>query len=173
MESGPAEEEQMGLYVDYNLYTVGVLVSIFPNQVDYIGWDAPLWLVARPIPRALWPGKPDGSNVSVESVLGLEGVTIAATFVGESYMAAGLPGVIVTALLIGMLAQWWTRKAFSAESGFGILVYGSGFFAVVITMRSIYLLPVAVLPTVAAIVLGHTLRPPPAPSGPLLPRHAQ
>ncbi len=173
VESGPAEEEQMGLYVDYNLYTVGALVSIFPNQIDYIGWDAPLWLVARPIPRALWPGKPDGSNVSIESVLGLEGVTIAATFVGESYMVAGLLGVIVTALLIGMLAQWWTRKAFSAESGFGILVYGSGFFAVVITMRSVYLLPVAVLPTVAAIILGYMLRPPPAPSGPLLPRHAQ
>jgi hypothetical protein len=174
MESGPDDaDEEMGLYVDYNLYTVGALVSIFPNQVDYIGWDAPLWFVARPVPRVLWPGKPDGSSVSVENVFGVEGVTIAATFVGESYMAAGLLGVIVTAVLIGMLAQWWTRKAFSAESGFGILIYGSGFFAVVITMRSVYLLPVAILPTIAAAVLGHTLRRPPAPSGPLLPRHAQ
>jgi oligosaccharide repeat unit polymerase len=159
MESEPAdEEEQMSLYVDYNLYTVSALVSIFPDQADYIGWQAPLWLVARPIPRALWPGKPDGSAVSPENVFGIEGVTIAATFVGESYMAAGLFGVTVAALLIGMMAQWWTRKAFSPESGFGILIYGSGFFALVITMRSMYWLPVAILPTVAAIVLGQFLR---------------
>jgi hypothetical protein len=158
MESGPAEEEQTGVYVDYNLYTVSALVSIFPDQADYIGWDAPLWLIARPIPRALWPGKPDGSAVSVENVLGVEGLTIAATFVGESYMAAGLFGVCLAALLIGMMAQWWTRKAFSAKSAFGILIYGSGFFAVVISMRSIYWLPVAILPTLAAVVLGYFLR---------------
>jgi len=157
MESGPAGEEQVSLYVDYDLYTVSALMSIFPDQVDYIGWDAPLWLIARPIPRALWPGKPDGSAVSPENALGIEGLTIAATFVGESYMAAGLFGVTVAALLLGMLAQWWTRKAFSSESGFGILIYGSGFFAVVIGMRSIYWLPAAILPTIAAVILGRSL----------------
>jgi oligosaccharide repeat unit polymerase len=169
-ESGP-EEEEMTLYVDYDLYAVASLVSVFPEQNDYIGWDAPIWMVARIIPRALWPGKPDGSSVSVENVFGVEGVTIAATFVGESYMAAGLFGVILAALLVGLLARWWTRKAFSAESGFGILIYGSGFFAVVITMRSMYWLPVAVLPTLAAAILGHSLLRPQAVSGPLLPRH--
>ena len=106
----------------------------------------------------LWPGKPDGSKVSIENILDLEGLTIAATFVGESYVAGGLFGVVLASVLVGILAQWWTRKAFSPESGFGILIYGSGFFAVVITMRSMYWLPVAILPTVAAVVLGHFLR---------------
>ena len=170
VESGSAEDEEVGLYVDYNLYTIGALVSIFPDHADYIGWDAPLWLIVRPIPRALWPGKPDGSAVSVENVFGVEGITIAATFVGESYMAAGLIGVIIVALLVGMLAQWWTRKAFSPESGFGILIYGSGFFAIVIAMRSMYLLPVAILPTVGAAVLGRSLRRRTVISGPLLAR---
>jgi len=170
VETSSESDEEMILYVDYNLYTVGSLVDIFPEQRDYIGWDAPLWLVARPVPRALWPGKPDGSAVSVENVFGVESMTIAATFVGESYMAAGLFGVTLAALLVGMMAQWWTRKAFSAKSGFGILIYGSGFFAIVITMRSMYLLPVAILPTMAAAVLGHNLRRSPAASGPLLAR---
>ena len=167
------EEEEMSLYVDYNLYNVGALVNIFPNHANYIGWKAPLWIIARPIPRVLWPGKPDGSAVSVEGVLGLEGLTIAATFIGESYMAGGLIGVVVAGVLLGMLAQWWTRKAFSAVSGFGILIYGSGFFAVVITMRSMYWLPVAILPTLAAVVLGHVVRRPSAMNQPLLPRHAR
>ena len=152
------EDEEMTLYVDYNLYTVGALMNIFPRQVPYIGLDSPLWLIARPIPRVLWPGKPDGSKVSIENILDLEGLTIAATFVGESYVAGGLFGVVLASVLVGILAQWWTRKAFSPESGFGILIYGSGFFAVVITMRSMYWLPVAILPTIAAVVLGHFLR---------------
>ncbi len=152
------EDEEMTLYVDYNLYTVGALMNIFPRQVPYIGLDSPLWLIARPIPRVLWPGKPDGSKVSIENILDLEGLTIAATFVGESYVAGGLFGVVLASVLVGILAQWWTRKAFSPESGFGILIYGSGFFAVVITMRSMYWLPVAILPTLAAVVLGHFLR---------------
>jgi oligosaccharide repeat unit polymerase len=170
MESGSQDEEEMTLYVDYNLYVVGNLVSIFPAHKDYIGWDAPLWLVARPIPRALWPGKPDGSNVSVENVLGIEGVTIASTFVGESYVAAGLFGVALAGVLVGMMAQWWTRKAFCPESAFGILIYGSGFFAIVITMRSMYWLPVAILPTLAAAILGQKLQRRPAVNGPLLAR---
>jgi oligosaccharide repeat unit polymerase len=166
------EEEEMTLYIDYNLHAVGALVSVFPNQVPYIGWQAPLWMVARPIPRALWPGKPDGSAVSPENVFGLEGVTVAATFVGESYMSAGLLGVIIAAVLVGMLARWWTQKAFSRESGFGILIYGSGFFAIVITMRSMYLLPVAILPTIAAAVLGHFLRRSPERGPVSIARHA-
>src|SRR6266487_3433052 len=157
-DTGSPDEEEMTLYVDYDLYVVACLVSVFPAQQDYIRWQAPLWLVARPIPRALWPRKPDGSAVSVENVFQVEGVTVAATFVGESYMAAGLFGVLLASLLIGMMAQWWTRKAFSAKSAFGILIYGSGFFAVVITIRSIYWLPVAILPTLAAVVVGYFLR---------------
>ena len=84
----------------------------------------------------------------------MEDLTVASTFVGESYMAAGVFGSVITAFLLGILAQWWTKKAFCTTSDFGILIYGSGFFAVVITMRSLYWLPVALLPTVAAIVMG-------------------
>jgi hypothetical protein len=157
-QTGPPEEqEEMTLYVDYDLYVVSSVVSIFPHQVPYVGWQAPLWMIARPIPRALWPGKPDGSSVSLENIFGVEGLTISSTFVGESYMAAGLFGVILTSLLVGMGAQWWTRRAFSTKSTFGILIYGSGFFAVVISMRSMYWLPVTILPTIAAAIIGYAL----------------
>jgi hypothetical protein len=56
--------------------------------------------------------------------------------------------------VLGWLATYWTRKAFSIQADFGILLYGSGFFAVVITMRSLYMLPVASLPVLAVVVLG-------------------
>jgi oligosaccharide repeat unit polymerase len=145
------------LYVDYNLYAVSQLVTVFPNYVDYIGWDGPIWLLVRPVPRFLWRNKPLGESVTPESALGSEGATISCTFIGESYMVAGLTGVIVTAFGLGMLARWWTKKVFSKHSDLGILIYGSGFFAIAITMRSIYMLPVAILPTIFAAIIGYWL----------------
>jgi hypothetical protein len=139
---------EAGLHVDYNLYVVSELMTIFPSYINYIGWDGPIWFVARPVPRALWPGKPLGANVAAENVVESQGASLSCTFVGESYMVAGLAGVIVTAFGIGMLARWWTKKVFSTHSDLGIVIYGSGFFAVAITMRSIYALPVAILPTI-------------------------
>jgi hypothetical protein len=154
-------------FVDYNLLSISGLVTIFPDQHPYLGWEVPEWLAVRVVPRALWPGKPDGANVSPNLYLETSPLTtISATFVGEAYMGFGLIGSIVTGLLLGWLATFWTRKAFSIRSDFGILLYGSGFFAVAITMRSLYMLPVAALPVVAVAVLGsvakgkHTVRKP-------------
>ena len=153
---------EAGLHVDYNLYVVAELITIFPGYLNYIGWDGPIWFVARPVPRVLWPGKPRGANVAAENVVESEGASLSCTFVGESYMVAGLAGVIATAFGIGMLARWWTKKVFSTHSDLGIVIYGSGFFAVAITMRSIYALPVAILPTIflAATSYWLTLRLP-------------
>jgi len=139
---------EAGLHVDYNLYVVSELITIFPSSIDYIGWDGPVWFVVRPVPRVLWPDKPLGANVAAEDVVESQGASLSCTFIGESYMIAGLAGVIVTAFAIGMLARWWTKKVFSSHSDLGIVIYGSGFFAVAITMRSVYALPVAILPTI-------------------------
>ncbi len=148
------DEEAKSLFVDYNIYALSRLTTIFPHDKDYIGSAVPLWILARPVPRVLWPGKPDGTQVSVESALGEEGLTIACTFIGECYMAAGLFGVVLAGLAIGLLARWWTCKAYSLASDFGILIYTSGFFSVVISMRSIYMLFVAILPTLAICLVG-------------------
>jgi hypothetical protein len=150
-ESGAPDK----FFVDYNLLSIAGLVAVFPEHYPYLEWEVPEWLFVRVVPRALWPGKPDGTAISPDSYLDAgPTTTISATFVGEAYMGFGLAGSIVAGLLLGWLAALWTRKAFSVRSDFGILLYGSGFFAVVITMRSLYMLPVASLPVLAVAVLG-------------------
>ncbi len=146
--------DDIGIYVDYNLWSLLRVTEIFPQKTPYLGWKVPTWLLARPVPRFLWPGKPDGQDVSPETHIGFVGATVTATFIGDTYMAAGIWGVMVAGLGLGWLWQWWTQKAFSLKSDFGIVIYGSGFFAASITMRSLYMLPVAVLPTVTALVMG-------------------
>ena len=154
-EEGASAEKEENFFVDYNFYVVAALTSLFPRPYDYLGLQVPLWLVVRPVPRAFWPEKPDGESVSPQMYLGVrEGTTISATFIGEAYMSAGLFGVIIAGLGLGYFCQWWTQKAFSPQSNFGIVIYGSGFFAVAITMRSMYMLTVALLPTLAVAVAG-------------------
>ena len=149
------------VFVDDNLVAIAGITRYFPklNGGKYLGFEIPYLALIRPIPRAIWPGKPIGMSISVEQVFNAKGVTIAATFVGEAYMSGGLFAVAIEGMLLGILATFWNRFASPRNSELGLLVYSSGFFAVTITMRSFFSLTTALLPSAAGIVLGKYLLP--------------
>jgi len=150
----PLNKPERTLFVDYNLYAICRLVQVFPHKKPYLGFEIPYTALIRPIPRAIWKGKPEGLSSSIEDALGVEGLTIAASFVGEAYMSGGLIAVLVTGLFFGGLTGWWNFLAAARNSELGILIYASGFFAAVISMRSLFVFTTALLPTVAALVIG-------------------
>ncbi len=149
-----ALESEGEFFIDYNLYVICELTEVFPKRYQYMGWEIPYLAIIRPIPRAIWPGKPEGMSLSIEEVLGAEGLTLASSFVGEAYVSFGFGGVFATGLFFGAIFGWWSRLASPRNSDFGVLVYASGFFAAVISMRSLFVFTTAVLPTVGAIVIG-------------------
>ena len=69
-------------------------------------------------------------------------------------MSGGMIAVLVTALFFGLLTGWWNFLASARNSELGILIYASGFFASVISMRSLFVFTTALLPTAAALVIG-------------------
>lgn len=148
------ESRERTLFVDYNLFAICKLVEIFPDRRPYLGWEIPYNAIIRPIPRALWRGKPEGLSTSIEDALGVSGLTIAASFVGEAYMAGGFVAVLLTGLFFGTITGWWSSLASTRNSELGILIYASGFFAAVISMRSLFVFTTALLPTLAAVVGG-------------------
>ncbi len=151
----PAETgAEREMFVDYNLYAICRLIETFPKNVHYLGWEIPYAAIIRPIPRAIWPSKPEGLTSSIEDALGVENMTISATFVGEAYMSGGLFAVALAGLAFGALFGWWNYIASLRNSEMGILIYSSGFFAAVISMRSMLVFTTALLPTGAAILLG-------------------
>ncbi len=150
----PPLSQERTFFVDYNLYAIARLIEVFPAKVDYLGWEIPYQALIRPIPRAIWSGKPEGLSSSIEDALGMEGLTIAASFAGEAYRSGGLIAVGLIALCFGALTGWWSHLASPQNSELGILIYASGFFATVISMRSLYVYTTALLPTVAALVIG-------------------
>jgi hypothetical protein len=63
--------------------------------------------------------------------------------------------VFLTGSVFGAVAGWWNRLGRGDNSPFGHLVFASGFFAAVISMRSMFVFTTAILPTIAALLLGN------------------
>lgn len=157
VEEGTSEptDDTKTLVVDQNLLTISALTAAFPERYDYLGLEIPYNALIHPIPRALWAGKPTGLSVSIEQAAGVaEGVTLAATFVGEAYISGGYLAVLGASLLLGALGARWNRLGQNARSNFDIALYASGFFAAALAMRSILWVSVAMLPTLALWVYG-------------------
>ena len=146
--------EQKTLFVDYNLWAITQLVDVFPAHHDFLGWEVPYLALIRPIPRAIWPSKPEGMSLSIEDALGAEGMTVAASFAGEAYMAGGMIAVFACGIFFGAATGWWSHLSSPKNSEMGLLIYASGFFAAVISMRSLFVFTTALMPTVAGLVIG-------------------
>ncbi len=151
------EKTEQTFFVDYNLYVISRLIAVFPERHDYLGFEIPYLSIIRPIPRAIWSGKPEGLSLSIEDAVGVEGLTLASSFIGEAYMSGGPFGVLLTGLVFGMFNAWWNRLARPDNSSLGYLVFASGFFAAVISMRSMFVFTTAMLPTIMTLVLGNWL----------------
>ena len=151
------EERQYNtLYIDHNMVNISNLTNVFPDVVDYLGLEIPYQSIIKPIPRALWPGKPEGLSTSIEAALGSnDGVTtLACTFVGEAYMAFGLVGVLIAGLFFGAAAGWWNQVGQNSDSSFSQILYASGFLCAAMSMRSLLVMVPFMLPTLAMWIIG-------------------
>jgi oligosaccharide repeat unit polymerase len=142
------------LYVDHNMVVLSTLTAAFPAQHEFLGLEIPYVGLIHPIPRVLWPGKPDGLSVSVESIVGTDQATIACTFIGEAYMSGGILAVILASLGFGAAAEMWNRVGRKSNSGFSQVLYASGFFCAAITMRSSMWMTVTMLPSIGLWCYG-------------------
>ncbi|NET72754.1 MAG: hypothetical protein F6K62_18030, partial [Sphaerospermopsis sp. SIO1G2] len=118
------------------------------------GLELLIVFLTKPIPRVLWPGKPEGLSISIEEVVGAKGWTVAATYIGESYMMGGIIAVILMSLSLGILANWWSRTAAFHTTGYGIVVNSLGFFTAAISMRSLIVFTTSMLPIMGLVFIA-------------------
>ncbi|BAT55532.1 hypothetical protein NOS3756_45200 [Nostoc sp. NIES-3756] len=145
------QKVQENFAVDYNLGAIGIIVDAFPQKYNFLGFELLYVFASKPIPRALWPGKPEGLSISIEEVTGAAGWTVSTTYIGEAYMMGGVIAVILMSLSIGMLASWWTRTAAFYNTGYGVVINALGFFTGALAMRSIAFFTTSILPILALI----------------------
>lgn len=150
-----AERSPDTLFIDRNMTIISRLTELFPSVYEFLGVEVPLNGLSHPIPRVIWPGKPEGLSVSIEAALGANpnAVTFASTFIGESYISGGLLGVVLCGLLFGAAAEMWNRVG-RTNSSFAQLLYASGFFCAALSMRSFQWTTVTMLPTLALWLYG-------------------
>jgi oligosaccharide repeat unit polymerase len=131
------EDRPINIFVDYNMINISRLTEVFPNPIGFLGFEIPYNAIIRPIPRLLWPGKPEGLSTGIEDALGAgDSVTLSCTFVGEAYMSYGFPAVLIFSLLFGAAAERWNRVGAGMNPRFARVVYASGFLCAAVGMRS-------------------------------------
>lgn len=138
------------VFVDMNLVNIAKLTEVFPASVPFLGLEVPYIALIRPIPRAFWPGKPEGLSFGIEEAIGTDQrMTLSATFVGELWMAGGFVAVGIAGLAFGAAAARWNRIGAYASSKLRLVLFASGLFAAGICMRSFLSIAPAILPTLA------------------------
>ncbi|HWV81868.1 MAG TPA: O-antigen polymerase [Hyphomicrobiaceae bacterium] len=147
-----AVERTDRVFVDMNILNIAGLIQVFPDQHDYLGLEVPFIAAIRPIPRVLWSGKPEGLSISIEEVLGAQGWTLSATYVGELWMAGGLFAVVLASLIFGAAGARWNRLGATAQGNLDKIVFATGFFAAGLGMRSFLGVAPAILPTLALYI---------------------
>ncbi len=147
-------ETDSGYFVDYNLWRLSQMVEAFPERYPHIGWNLPFVAITKPIPRAFWSSKPVDLKVGLEEVIGAEGYTIAVTWVGEAFVAGGLLWIVAIGILIGAFCRYWNHLANFLQSPFPLIVFASGFYAVLLLMRSLMFFTTALLPSIALVIMG-------------------
>jgi hypothetical protein len=148
--------EPGSLYIDMDIVSISRLTDKFPDLYEYLGLEIPMTALIRPVPRVLWPEKPTGLSVPIETALGVgeEGLTVSCTYVGEAYMAGGLLAVLIISLLFGAAAEMWNRVGLTSNQQFNQILYVSGFLCAAIATRSMLSMVPLMLPTIGLWIFG-------------------
>ena len=151
--------DEESLKVDFNLQTFSWMVDEMPAQYDHLGMEVAYLAIIRPIPRAMWKGKPVGLTTTIEEILFRPGTggTWSVTYMGEAYMAYGVTGIIFVSAGLGWVSAFWNCTGSPKNSDLGILIFASGFFSFAIAVRSVFTFTTAILPTLFLLFVGNYL----------------
>lgn len=123
LQSNPDEEVQKYeyLHVDDNFYRLAQTISLIPAAHEHTRLQFFIFVIVRPVPRVLWPDKPLDAGFDLPAMLGLPGVSLSSSVVGELYAAGGMWVVAAGGLLYGFIARGASRLL-SGELKLGALI---------------------------------------------------
>jgi oligosaccharide repeat unit polymerase len=130
------ESEYDYLHVDDNFLRLAQVIELVPAEYPYLQFGQLWFTIIRPVPRVLWPGKPVDPGFDLPTALGLKGVSLSTSIIGEWYLSFGWLAVIFGGWLHGRLAR--SINALRDVEGFhsNPIVYGLAVMVLVAGMRS-------------------------------------
>jgi len=132
----PTFDEGMTIRVDDNFLRLTQVIWIFQESDNYLYFNRVWFMVTRPIPRVLWPGKPD-LRFDLASSLGFAGVSFSASAVADGYMAFGNVGVFMFGFVFGLLGVMWNQLLYLKVNPCTAITYGLGLMMFFVGIRSV------------------------------------
>lgn len=97
-------EEYDYLHVDDNFLRLAQVIQLVPARRDYVYSQQIVFTAVRPIPRVLWPGKPLNAGFDLTEEVGMRGLSLSTSIIGEWYLSYGWIAVVLGAWFHGRLA---------------------------------------------------------------------
>jgi hypothetical protein len=151
--TGRIKTKASKLAVDDNFYRQCQIASLMPKAVPYVKFQYVLYVLARPIPRALWKNKPVDGGFALHYFAG-EGASLSATLIGELYQSYGLFACAIGGLLLGRLAGLGSALFYSQTGTFSSLIYGYVTTWLLVGFRSMQDLMLFSYPMIALVLLS-------------------
>lgn len=93
------------LHVDDNFLRLAQVIEMIPDKHPFVYLQPIFFAMIRPIPRVFWESKPIDPGFDLPSELGIEGVSLSMSIIGEWYMSFGWVAVMFGGWLHGRLAS--------------------------------------------------------------------
>jgi len=124
------------LHVDDNYLRLAQVIEIVPAEVPYVEHRQIWFTIVRPVPRVFWPGKPVDPGFDLPSIVGMRGVSLSTSIIGEWYLTYGWIAVIIGGWLHGRLARTVNQLREVEIYRTNPIVYGLAVMVLVSGMRS-------------------------------------
>jgi oligosaccharide repeat unit polymerase len=130
------ESEYDYLHVDDNYLRLAQVIQLVPAEHPYVEHRQIWFTIVRPVPRVFWPGKPVDPGFDLPSIVGLKGLSLSTSIIGEWYLTYGWITVFLGGWLHGRLARTANTLREVEEYRTNPIVYGLAVMVLVSGMRS-------------------------------------
>jgi len=130
------ESEYDYLHVDDNFLRLAQVIELVPNEYPYVLHRQVWFTIIRPVPRVFWPGKPVDPGFDLPTALGMKGLSLSTSIIGEWYLSFGWIAVVFGGWLHGRLARSVNALRDNEEFHSNPIVYGLAVMVLVAGMRS-------------------------------------
>ncbi len=124
------------LHVDDNFLRLAQVIEIVPDQHRYVGSNMVVYALVRPIPRVFWPSKPVDAGFDLSQQVGLKGVSLSMSIIGEWYIGWGWIAIVIGGWLHGRLAKAANTLRAQGIASRNPIVYGLAVMVLVAGLRS-------------------------------------
>jgi hypothetical protein len=146
------------VHVDDNFLRLSQIMHLIPDEQPHAGLQQVFYLVALPIPRVFWEGKPSDPGYSLADMLEIKNVSLTASIIGDLYAMYGLISVFIGGFLIGCIAKMW-NKILAIPGSSKTIAYSLGVMVLVVGLRSLQDLVLMSYGVIAWLALLKLLRP--------------